>query len=108
MEKLKQRWGIKSNFDIILIFIAFSVNGSFATFIAKPLTNFIGLDAETTNPFLFWPVRIILVFAVYQTTLPLVGFVFGQFQFFWNMEKKMLKRMGFKRFFPEETGNKES
>ena len=108
MEKLKQRWGIKSNFDIILIFIAFSVNGSFATFIAKPLMKFIGLDAETTNAFVFWPIRIILIFAVYQTTLPLVGFIFGQFQFFWNMEKKMLKRMGFKRFFSEETDNKES
>lgn len=107
MEKLKQRWGIKSNFDIILIILAFSVNGSFATFIAKPLTTFIGLDYETTNPFVFWPIRVVLIFAVYQTTLPLVGFIFGQFKFFWNMEKKMLKRMGFKRFFPEDSEENE-
>lgn len=101
MEKLRQRWNLKSNFDIVLILIAFSINGSFAAYIARPLTEFIGLAKETTNPWLFWPVRILLVFVVYQTTLPLVGFCVGQFKFFWAMEKKMLKRMGFKRFFKD-------
>lgn len=102
MEKLKQRWGLKSNFQIALILLVFSINGSFAAFIAKPLTEFIGLDYETTNPLLFWPVRIILIFIIYQITLPFVGFCFGQFNFFWNFfTKKMLLRMGFKRFFKE-------
>ena len=102
MEKLKQRWGLTSNFQVLLIIIVFSINGSFAAWIAKPATNFIGLSAETTSPWLFWPVRIFLVFFIYQATLPLVGFFFGQFKFFWNFEKKMLKRIGFKRFFKDE------
>lgn len=102
MEKLKQRWGVQSNWDIVLIFIAFSINGSFASFIARPLTEAIGLNYETTSGWIFWPVRIFLVFLVYQTTLPLVGWCLGQFRFFWAMEKKMLKRMGFKRFFKDE------
>ncbi|WP_456462230.1 DUF6787 family protein [Lutibacter sp.] len=98
MEKLKQRWGLTSNFQIILIIAAFSINGSFAAWIAKPVTQFIGLDYDTTSPWLFWPVRILLIFIIYQITLPLVGFCFGQFKFFWNFfTKKMLKRMGFKR-----------
>ena len=97
MEKLKQRWGLTSNFQVVLILIVFSINGSFAAFIAKPLTIFIGLNPETTNPWLFWPVRIILIFIIYQITLPLVGFCFGQFKFFWNFfTKKMLLRMGVK------------
>lgn len=101
MEKLKQRWGLTSNFQVLLIIIAFSINGSFAAWIAKPVTEFIGLSKE--NPWLFWPVRIILIFFIYQLTLPLVGFCFGQFKFFWNFfTKKMLKRMGFKRFFKED------
>lgn len=100
MEKLKQRSGLTSNFQVLLIIIAFSVNGSFAAYIAKPVTEFIGLSKE--NPWLFWPVRIILIFFIYQLTLPLVGFCFGQFKFFWNFfTKKMLKRMGFKSFFKE-------
>ena len=101
MKKLKQRWGITSNLQILAILVVFSINGSFAAYIAKPLTHFIGLNAETTSPWLFWPVRIVLIFVVYQTTLPIVGFCFGQFNFFWNFTKKMLSRMGFKRFFKE-------
>lgn len=102
MEKLKQRWGITSNMDLILIFVAFSINGSFASYIAHPLTTAIGLDYETTSAWFFWPVRIFLVFLVYQITLPLVGWCLGQFKFFWAMEKKMLKRIGFKRYFEEQ------
>ena len=59
----------------------------------------IGLDRETTNPWLFWPVRIVLIFLIYQFTLPLVGFFFGQFKFFKNFSKKTLSRMGFKFLF---------
>ena len=101
MEKLKKRWGLTSNFQVVLIFIVFSINGSFAAWIARPATNFIGFNAETTNPWLFWPVRILLVFIIYQITLPLVGFLFGQYQFFWNFEKKMIRRLGLGRFLKE-------
>lgn len=101
MEKLKKRWGLTSNFQVLLIIIVFSVNGSFAAWVAKPLTELIGLSSETTNPWLFWPVRIVLIFLIYQFTLPLVGFCFGQFKFFFNFSKKTLSRIGFKRFFKE-------
>ena len=99
MKKLKQRWGLTSNFQVLLIIIVFSINGSFAAFIAGPLTEYIGLAKETTNPWLFWPVRILLIFIIYQFTLPLVGFFFGQFIFFKNFSKKTLSRMGFKFLF---------
>jgi len=102
MEKLKQRWGLTSNFQVLLIIIVFSINGSFAAWIAGPLTNFIGLNQETTNPWLFWPVRILLIFLIYQFTLPLVGFFFGQYKFFKNFSKKTLSRMGFKFLFKED------
>lgn len=94
MEKLKQRWGIESNFQIVIIFLVFAINGSFAVYIANPITNFLGIAKETTNPLIFWPIRIFVVFIVYQITLVIVGTIFGQKKFFWNMEKKMLKRMG--------------
>ena len=96
MKKLRQRWGLTSNFQVLLILIVFSVNGTFAAYIAKPLTQSIGLSKE--NPLLFWPIRILLIFFIYQLTLPLVGFLFGQFHFFWNFfTKKMIARMGFKK-----------
>ncbi|MFA5299226.1 MAG: DUF6787 family protein [Lutibacter sp.] len=99
MEKFKQRWGLTSNFQVVLIMFVFSVNGSLAAWIAKPLTNLIGLNKETTNPWLFWPVRIVLIFLFYQFMLPFVGFCFGQYKFFSAFSKKTLSRVGFKRFF---------
>ncbi len=94
MEKLKAKWGITSNVQIILILIVFAINGSFAAWVADPITAFMGLDKETTSGFIYWPLRILLVFPIYQLTLPVVGFIFGQFKFFWAFEKKMLSGMG--------------
>lgn len=96
MNKLKQRWGLQSNLQVFLIILVFAINGSFATYIAKPLTTFIGLSTET-NGWIYWPIRIILLFFVYQITLPIVGFCFGQFNFFWNFSKKTLKHLGLSR-----------
>ncbi len=100
MEKLKERWGISSNWQVIAIIIVFAINGSFAAWVAGPITNFIGLDSETTKPYILYIIlRILLIFPIYQITLPLVGWLFGQFKFFWNFEKKMLQRMGLGKFF---------
>jgi len=76
MEKLKKKWGIESNFQIVIIFIVFSINGSIALYLANPLTNFFNLSKETTAPLIYWPVRIILVFVIYQITLVIVGAIF--------------------------------
>lgn len=102
MEKLKQRWGVSSNWSILAIFIVFSINGSFATWIAKPITSFFGLSPETTSPWLYWPLRILLIFPIYQATLPIVGWLFGQFKFFWAFEKKFLSRLGLGFLFKNE------
>ncbi len=98
MKKLKERWGIKHNWEILVIIFVFALTGSSATKLAAPITEFIGLGKETTNPFIFWPIRILLIFPIYQVLLVCFGWLFGQFNFFWNMEKKMLTRIGLKRF----------
>ena len=94
MEKLKQRWGLETNWDVIAVFIAFAINGSFAAKVAAPVMNFIGLTAENTNPWIYYPLRILIVFPIYQITLPIVGWCVGQFKFFWEFEKKFLSRLG--------------
>jgi manganese efflux pump family protein len=102
MEKLKQRWNIKSNWAILAIFVVFAINGSFATWVAKPITAFFGISSQTTSPWIFWPLRILLIFPIYQLTLPLVGWFFGQFRFFWAFEKKFLSRLGLGFLFKEK------
>ena len=94
MEKLKQRWGIENNWAIVVIFIVFAINGSFATWVAKPVTMFFGLHPETVSGYVYYPLRFLLIFPIYQITLPIVGWFFGQFKFFWAFEKKFLSRIG--------------
>ena len=94
MRRLKERWGIHSNFQLVMIFIDFAVTGSSAAKLASPLTSFLGISTTSTSPWVYWPIRIFLIFPIYQVLLVFFGFIFGQFQFFWNFEKKMLSRMG--------------
>lgn len=96
MEKLKQRWGLKSNWEILAILVAFSINGSFAAFIVRPALSLIGITKDNLNIVLFYILYIIPVFVVYQFTLPFVGWLVGQHSFFKNMQDKMLKRMKIK------------
>tara|TARA_R110001632_G_scaffold210521_2_gene335645 strand:+ start:32183 stop:32494 length:312 start_codon:yes stop_codon:yes gene_type:complete len=102
MEKLKERWGITSNIQIILILLVFAINGSFAAWVANPVTAFLGLSKATTSGLIYWPLRILLIFPIYQLTLPIVGFLFGQFRFFWDFEKKFLSRLGFGFLFKDD------
>ncbi|EID72251.1 DUF6787 family protein [Imtechella halotolerans] len=96
MKKLKERWNITSNFQLVIIFIVFGITGTTASMIASPITEWIGLELETTNKWIYWPVRILLIFPPYQVLLVFFGWLFGQFQFFWNFEKKMLRSLGIK------------
>ena len=98
MNKLKEKWGITSNFQIIIILLVFSITGSVAVWIAKPVLNLVGINKQAFSPWLFWPIRILIIFPIYQILIVIIGALFGQFKFFWSFEKKMLVRLGFKRF----------
>lgn len=98
MKKLKERWGISSNWQVVVIFIVFGITGSTSAKIAGPIVEFLGITQENTSDWIYWPVRILLIFPVYQVLLIIFGWIFGQFQFFWAFEKKMLRRLGFAKF----------
>jgi len=98
VEKLKARWNIEHNWQIIVIFIVFAVTGSTASYIGKPILSYLNITPEIYSSIGYWTIRIILLFIVYQFLLVFFGWVFGQHKFFWNFEKKMLRRLGLKRF----------
>jgi len=98
MKRLKEKWGITSNSQFIIILIVFSVTGSLAVWVAKPILELVGLDKSAVTPWIFWPIRIAIIFPIYQVMIVVIGALFGQFKFFWAFEKKMLVRLGFKRF----------
>lgn len=93
MKKLKERWGITTNWQLTVIFIVFAITGSTSAKFAGPLTDTIGITKEM-GWYIYWPVRILIIFPIYQVLLVFFGWLFGEFSFFWNFEKKMLRGMG--------------
>jgi hypothetical protein len=104
MQGLKQRWGIKSNLQLTLIFIVFAITGSASAWLSKPFCLWLGISKEYLGIW-FTPVRLLMIFPIYQILLVLIGFLFGQFKFFWAFEKKMLRGMKLGFLLPKE-GNK--
>ncbi len=92
--KLKKHWNITSNLQLGIILFVFSITGYSALVIAKPFMNFIGLPQDTTHPWIYRPLRILLIFPVYKILILIYGWIFGQFDFFLTFVKKMLKRLG--------------
>lgn len=96
---LTHRWNITYRWELIAVFLVFAVTGSAAAKLSGPIVSALHIDKLVTNTLLFWCIRISIVFPIYQILLVVVGWLFGQFKFFWEFEKKMLSRIGFKRFF---------
>lgn len=101
MKKLKQRWGITSNFQLTIIFIVFAITGSASAYLSKPFTEWLGITQKDLGGW-FTPVRLIAIFPIYQVLLVVIGTIFGQFKFFWWFEKKMLRSMGLGFLFKEQ------
>lgn len=93
MNKLKKRWNIDNNWQLAIVFMVFAITGSTAAYLTKPITSLLGISKETMSLWLYWPLRILILFPIYQIMLVIIGALFGQFNFFWNFEKKMLYRM---------------
>ncbi len=61
-----RRLNIHSFSQFIVIMIIFAITGSLSLYITVELFQFIGLQEENLNPIIFWPLRIILLFVIYQ------------------------------------------
>jgi len=93
VRRLKKRWNIESNIQLILILIVFSITGMATLWVRKAIWPFLGMVPETS----LWikvPMYIIVIFPIYQILQLIIAFIFGQFTFFWQFEKKMFRRIG--------------
>lgn len=100
-KKLEKKWVLSYKWEMIRVFMVFAVTGSSSVFIGRPFIKFIGITKDNLNPFIYWVLFVFIAMLFYQILLVFFGWVFGQFQFFWNFEKKMLSRFGIKRFHDE-------
>lgn len=95
-EKLKQRWNIKSNSQVFIILVVFAITGSTTVYLKKMIFNLAGINTETPlmAKVIFY---IVVILAVYNVLLLIIGFLFGQSRFFWEFEKKFFSRLLFRR-----------
>ncbi|MFD1061731.1 DUF6787 family protein [Winogradskyella litorisediminis] len=97
-EKLENKWILDAKWEMIRVFIVFAITGSSSMFIGRPIIKWLGITKENLNPILYWVLFIIIGLIFYQILLVTFGWLFGQHKFFWNFEKKMLRRFGLGRF----------
>jgi len=107
---LKKKWGITSNTQLVVIFIVFAITGTGSAELAAPLLEFLGVEPSdfVEVPFgkvFYTLLRILIIFPIYQILLIIVATLFFQFKFFWEFEKKFLKRMGLKFLFEKKNKN---
>ena len=97
-KKLESKWVLDYKWEMIRVFMVFAVTGSSSLFIGRPIIQWLGITKGNLSPFLYWTLYILLGIIFYQILLVSFGWLFGQFEFFWKFEKKMLRRFGLKRF----------
>jgi len=61
--------------------------------LANPLLLFFFGQQIQSNE-LYWFFRLIIIFPIYQILLIFIGSLFGEFKYFWKIEKKILIRLG--------------
>src|SRR6056297_1965073 len=96
LEKLKRKWNIKSNVQLVLIFLAFAFTGSAVLIVRKAVFGCIGITPDTS----LWikvPMYILIIFPSYQVLFLIIGSLFGQFRFAWEFEKKVFARFRFSK-----------
>lgn len=96
-KKLERKWILEHRWEMIRVFIVFSITGSASVFIGKPVMAFIGITKDNLNTTVYWILYVLVGIIFYQIMLVFFGWLFGQFKFFWEFEKKMLSRIGFKK-----------
>ena len=92
MKRLKERWGVTSNWQLAIIFVVFAITGSSSAWLSKPFCEWLGITKDDLGNW-FTPVRLLLIFPIYQVLLVTIGFLFVFFLFFWTFEKNILLSM---------------
>ena len=90
LNSLKERWKLGSLFQVVVVLVVFACTGFTVLFLKRPLFDLLFEGGE--RPLWASIVYYILILPVYNVFLLFYGFVFGQFRFFWNFEKRFFAR----------------
>jgi len=84
---------VKDLKQLTIVFIVFSITGSLSVYLGKPILEFL-FESDTEKNLFYWFLRLLIIFPLYQILLIIIGTLFGQFNYFWRIEKKILSRLG--------------
>ncbi len=91
LERLKKRWHLQSIVQVIVVLIVFACTGFTVLFIKKPLLEFLaGEEGKSTLASVLY---YIFILPFYNIILLGYGFLFGQFTFFWEFEKRSFHKL---------------
>ena len=93
MKKLKEKWGITSNFQLFIICVVFAITGSVSAIISGPVIDYI-FEGLNINKYLKFILQLVIIMPIYQVLLLFFGFIFFQFNFFLQFVKKFMKLFG--------------
>jgi len=91
LERLKARWNLKSGFQVFMVLLVFACTGFSVLFIKKPLFDLLGISG--TSGWLYTILYLLAILPMYQVLLLFYGFIFGQFKFFLEYEKRTFRRI---------------
>ena len=89
MERIKKIFKVTSTYQLIVVFVVFGITGSLSLVVSEYLSDLLHLDNIILS--------IIFILIVYQVLLIIIGTLFGEFDYFWKMEKKIISRFKFKK-----------
>ena len=85
MENLKKVFNVVSTYQLIIVFIVFGITGSLSLYVSGYVLDYLNLKNVILS--------ILMLLIVYQILLIIIGTLFGEFDYFWKMEKKILSRL---------------
>jgi len=90
LQKLQERWKARSIWQVIAILLAFACTGFTVLYLARPiLFYFFGNEIPGWARVVYY----IVILPIYNLILLVYGFIFGQFHFFLEFEKRFFKRI---------------
>jgi len=92
INRLKTRWEIKSTWQVVIILIVFSCTGFSVLYVEKLVYDFLDLP-KVNHWYISMLLFMVITLPLYNLLLLFYGFIFGQFRFFWNFEKRFFSRI---------------
>jgi manganese efflux pump family protein len=94
MKKLMLRWQIKSYLQLAIVFVVFAINGSLSAKIGYSILSFFNINKQNLNLIFYYLLLSLIVTLIYPFLIILIGFLFGQYSFFFKFSEKMLLNIG--------------